>query len=121
MPKSKSRSNGRDAPHPLAALQTLGRIVMLKNKHTVLAAAALATVATIAGAPVSAKDYPVDTVTLTTHSSAGGGTDVFLREMVGHLGPVMGVTFVVKNVTGGSGAKAMAHLASSPTDGSVFY
>jgi putative tricarboxylic transport membrane protein len=65
--------------------------------------------------------YPQDTVTLVTHSSPGGGTDVFLREMVKHLGPIMGVDFVVENVRGGSGAKAMAFLATSPADGSVFY
>jgi len=33
----------------------------------------------------------------------------------------MGVNFVVKNVRGGSGAKAMAALVKSPPDGSVFY
>ena len=66
-------------------------------------------------------DYPHDTVTLITHSSPGGGTDVFLREMVKHLGPIMGVDFVVENVRGGSGAKAMAFLATAPADGSVFY
>ena len=66
-------------------------------------------------------EYPHDTVTLVTHSSPGGGTDVFLREMVKHLGPIMGVDFVVENVRGGSGAKAMAFLATSPADGSVFY
>jgi tripartite-type tricarboxylate transporter receptor subunit TctC len=66
-------------------------------------------------------DYPHDTVTLVTHSSPGGGTDVFLREMVKYLGPIMGVDFVVENVRGGSGAKAMAFLATSPADGSAFY
>jgi len=66
-------------------------------------------------------DYPLDTVTLITHSSPGGGTDVFLREMVKHLGPIMGVDFVVENVRGGSGAKAMAALATAPADGSMFY
>jgi tripartite-type tricarboxylate transporter receptor subunit TctC len=94
---------------------------MLTTKQAALAALAVATSALIAGAPANAQDYPHDTVTLTTHSSAGGGTDVFLREMVGHLGPVMGVNFVVENVRGGSGAAAMAHLAASPADGSVFY
>jgi tripartite-type tricarboxylate transporter receptor subunit TctC len=69
----------------------------------------------------AAADYPVDTVTLITHSSPGGGTDVFLREMALHLGPIMGVTFVVENVRGGGGAKAIAKLATSPADGSVFY
>ena len=71
-------------------------------------------------APVAA-DYPVDTVRLITHSSAGGGTDVFLRRIATTLGPIMGVTFVVENVTGGGGARAMAELANSPSDGSVFY
>jgi putative tricarboxylic transport membrane protein len=66
-------------------------------------------------------DYPHDTVTLITHSSPGGGTDVFLREVIKHLGPIMGVDFVVENVRGGSGAAAMAKLATSPADGSIFY
>jgi putative tricarboxylic transport membrane protein len=66
-------------------------------------------------------DYPHDTVTLVTHSSPGGGTDVFLREVIKHLGPIMAVDFVVENVRGGSGAKAMATLATSPADGSIFY
>lgn len=69
----------------------------------------------------SAQTYPHDTVTLVTHSSAGGGTDVFLREMAGFLGKAMGTTFVVENVTGGSGSNAMAKLAQSPADGSIFY
>lgn len=70
---------------------------------------------------VSAADYPVDTVTLMTHSSPGGGTDVFLREVAVRLGPIMGVTFVVENVKGGGGTKAIAKLATSPADGSIFY
>lgn len=74
----------------------------------------------VAGA-AAAQDYPHDTVTLVTHSSAGGGTDVFLRGMVGFLGKAMGANFVVENVTGGSGANAMAKLATSPADGSIFY
>jgi tripartite-type tricarboxylate transporter receptor subunit TctC len=86
-----------------------------------------ATVAAIIGgvafaAPVSAQEkYPVDTVTLVTHSSPGGGSDVYLREMVQFLGPIMGVDFGVENVKGGSGAKAIAKLATSPADGSIFY
>jgi len=71
--------------------------------------------------PVSAQDYPVDTVTLVTHSSVGGGSDVFLRELAKYLGPALGTNVVVENVTGGSGANAMARLASAPADGSIFY
>jgi len=65
--------------------------------------------------------YPQQTVTMVTHSSPGGGSDVFIRELVRHLGPVIGVTFVVENRPGGSGAKAIAKVAQSPADGSVFY
>ena len=50
-------------------------------------------------------------MTLATHSSPGGGSDVFLREMAPHLSRIMGVTFVVDNLQGGSGAKAMAIIA----------
>ncbi|MBM6583684.1 tripartite tricarboxylate transporter substrate binding protein [Microvirga sp. BT689] len=71
--------------------------------------------------PALAAEYPHKTVKLVTHSSPGGGTDVFLRELIKHLSPIMGVTFVVENVRGGAGAKAMASVAGSPADGSVFY
>ncbi len=71
--------------------------------------------------PAFAAQYPHKTVKLITHSSPGGGTDVFLRELIKHLSPLMGVTFVVENVRGGAGAKAMANVAGSPADGSVFY
>lgn len=74
-----------------------------------------------AAGSASAQEYPINPVTLVTHSSAGGGTDVFLREMSGFLGKAMGTTFVVENVTGGSGSNAMAKLAQSPADGSIFY
>ncbi|MBN9672075.1 Bug family tripartite tricarboxylate transporter substrate binding protein [Roseibium aggregatum] len=71
--------------------------------------------------PANAQDYPVDTITLITHSSPGGGSDVFLREMSSFLAPVIGANVVVENVRGGSGAKAMADLANAPADGSRFY
>lgn len=79
------------------------------------------------GSPASAQSdggkvaYPVDTVTLVTHSSPGGGTDVFLREMIKYLGKYIDASFVVENVRGGSGAKAMAKLATGPKDGSLLY
>ena len=71
--------------------------------------------------PAQAQEYPADTVTLVTHSSVGGGSDVFLRELAKYLAPALGVNVVVENVTGGSGANAMARLASAPPDGSIFY
>jgi putative tricarboxylic transport membrane protein len=86
--------------------------------RALLGAAALVSV-TMTG-PVMA-EYPVDTVRLLTHSSPGGGMDVFLREIGKHLGPIMGVHFVVESVTGSGGAAAMAAVANGPKDGSVFY
>ena len=62
-----------------------------------------------------------DIVRLVTHSSPGGGSDVFLREMVPHLSRIMGTTFVVENLQGGSGARAIAALAGAPPDGRMFY
>jgi putative tricarboxylic transport membrane protein len=60
-------------------------------------------------------------VTLVTHSSPGGGSDVFLRSMAPHLSRIMQETMIVENVEGGSGAKAMAQLARSKPDGSELY
>ncbi|MPT23042.1 MAG: tripartite tricarboxylate transporter substrate binding protein [Starkeya sp.] len=65
--------------------------------------------------------YPHKVVTLVTHSSPGGGSDVFLRELSKYLGKYIGATFIVENVQGGSGAKAVARVAAAPADGSVFY
>ncbi len=66
-------------------------------------------------------DYPVNRVTLVTHSSPGGGTDVFLRALTKHLGGVMKTSFAVENIRGGSGATAVAHVAKGPADGSILY
>ena len=82
-----------------------------------VAAAVLASGLTAA----QAQEYPVDTVTLVTHSSPGGGSDVFLRELSRYLSPYLGANVIVENVSGGSGAKAMAQLAQAPADGSMFY
>ena len=71
--------------------------------------------------PAAQARYPKTVVMLTTHSSPGGGSDVFLREMAPHLARVMGVKIVVDNLAGGSGAKAMAVLSKAKPDGGMFY
>ncbi|MSP48698.1 MAG: tripartite tricarboxylate transporter substrate binding protein [Alphaproteobacteria bacterium] len=87
-----------------------------------LAATALAVGLALLPAPSMAQaKYPVSTVTLATHSSPGGGSDVFLRELVKHLQPILGINLAVANITGGSGAKAMAEVAKAPANGSIFY
>jgi Uncharacterized protein conserved in bacteria len=94
-------------------------IVSLMGK----AAAGLTALALLTATPAFADPapYPVKIVTLVTHSSPGGGSDVFLREMSKHLGKYIDANFVVVNVQGGSGAKAIAHVADAPADGSIFY
>lgn len=97
---------------------------MKKNASAVFAgllSVVLALVAANNALAQSAAPYPHSRVTLVTHSSPGGGSDVFLRDLAKTLGPIMGVNFIVENVTGGSGAKAMAHVAKAKADGSVFY
>ncbi len=83
----------------------------------------LAAVVALAAAPpcTAQTAYPHEVVTLVTHSSPGGGSDVFLRDLARYLGPVMGVKLVVENVRGGSGARAMARLANAPADGRIVY
>jgi tripartite-type tricarboxylate transporter receptor subunit TctC len=82
---------------------------------------ALLGLSTLSGAALAEDAYPVPTVKLVTHSSPGGGTDVYLRELLPYLQPYMGATLVVENVTGGSGAKAMSFVASAKPDGGTFY
>jgi putative tricarboxylic transport membrane protein len=74
-----------------------------------------------AQAAATPENYPHRIVTLITHSSPGGGSDVFLREMSKFLVRYINATFVIENVQGGSGARALSKLATSRPDGSVLY
>src|ERR1700744_1003969 len=65
--------------------------------------------------------YPVRVVTLVTHSSPGAGSDIFLRELTRFLQRYIAANFIVENIEGGSGAKAVSRVATSKPDGSIFY
>lgn len=95
----------------------------MKNISTWIVVLALGASSAAAQSPAtpSPTPYPQKVVTLVTHSSPGGGSDVFLRELVRYLGPALGVDCIVDNVPGGSGARAMAKVANAPPDGSMFY
>jgi tripartite-type tricarboxylate transporter receptor subunit TctC len=80
---------------------------------------AISLIAVGIGSCANTKRTPV--VTLVTHSSPGGGSDVFLRSMAPHLSRILHETLIVENVEGGSGARAMAQLARAKPDGSEFY
>jgi len=89
--------------------------------RTVLIASAALAATTLLSSAQGQSRYPHPLVTLVTHSSPGGGSDVFLRQLARYLGPELGVKFVVENARGGSGARAVAKVVNSPADGSVFY
>lgn len=86
-----------------------------------MGAIALATGLTSSPAHAQPADYPVGRVSLVTHSTPGGGTDVFLRDLTKHLSTVMKTSFTVENIRGGSGATAVAAVAKGAPDGSIFY
>ena len=92
---------------------------MKKTFATLFAAMGFALAAGAATAEPAA--YPHRVVTLVTHSSPGAGSDIFLRELAKQLPKFINATFVVENVNGGSGARAMTKLATSKPDGSIFY
>lgn len=71
------------------------------------AALGLAALALMSGQTALAEPlaYPAKVVTLVTHSSPGGGSDVFLREMSKYLGKYINATFIVENVQGAAGQR----------------
>jgi putative tricarboxylic transport membrane protein len=80
-------------------------------------AAALAATATAMAAQAENK-WPSQQVILVTHSSAGGGGDVMMRNLGRTLETEFGVSTTVDNRVGGSGAVAMSWLATqAPSDG----
>lgn len=66
-------------------------------------------------------EYPHSVTTIVTHSSPGGGSDIFLRTLINYLDEYIDTTFIVENVRGGSSARAIARVAESTPDGSVIY
>ena len=99
----------------------VSRMARCGVRCALVGAVALLTIVAPAQDAPEPSPYPHDVVTLITHSSPGGGSDVFLRELARHLEPLMGVNFVIEHVRGGGGARAMARVANAPADGSVFY
>ena len=91
---------------------------MFKRLFTSFALSALAVTAAQAQTQTP---YPQSRVTLVTHSSPGGGTDLFLREISQVLAPIMKTHFAVENIRGGSGATAVANVAGAKPDGGTFY
>ena len=62
-------------------------------------------------------DWPKSTVTVTLPYNAGGDTDTYCRLMCQKLGDKFGQTFVVVNMTGGSGIVAAKSIMAEKPDG----
>lgn len=63
--------------------------------------------------------YPTKPIVLVTHSSAGAGGDIFLRNLVKHLEPYSKTSMVVENRAGGGGAIALNYVATARPDGYI--
>jgi tripartite-type tricarboxylate transporter receptor subunit TctC len=96
---------------------------MTRGRAARMPIAALVLVALVGSAHVALTQtrYPKNPLTLATHSSPGGGSDVFLREMAPFLSRIMGVTIVVDNLQGGSSSRAMAVVSRAKPDGGLLY
>ncbi len=62
-------------------------------------------------------DWPKGTITVTLPYSAGGDTDTYCRQLFQRLQEKTGATFVITNLTGGSGIVAAMDVMNKPADG----
>src|SRR5262245_54651532 len=82
-----------------------------------VALAALLSAAAPAVAQENPGDYPSRPVTLVVPYAAGGGLDVFARQLAQRLSDRLGKPFVVENRTGAGTAIGSAYVARAAPDG----
>jgi tripartite-type tricarboxylate transporter receptor subunit TctC len=68
-------------------------------------------------APAAAQDYPNRPVTMVVPYAAGGGLDVFARQLAQKLSERLGKTFVVENRPGAGTVIGAGHVAKAAPDG----
>ena len=61
--------------------------------------------------------FPSKTITIVNPYSAGGGADMVSRQLAKELEPILGVSVVVVNKTGGSGAVGTSEVSKAKADG----
>ncbi len=72
-----------------------------------------------AAAGASETDWPTGTVNVTVPYNAGGDTDTYCRALFDRVGKKLGQTFVVTNLTGGSGMVAAMDVMGKKPDGNT--
>jgi putative tricarboxylic transport membrane protein len=65
--------------------------------------------------------YPDRPIEVVVQYGAGGGSDIFVRNLMTPAGKIMGATFNVTNMTGGAGVKASKYVLGQPADGYTIY
>ncbi|WP_229359141.1 Bug family tripartite tricarboxylate transporter substrate binding protein [Halomonas salipaludis] len=90
----------------------------MKTRHTLMAAAALATFQLAAVfTPVVAEEFPTRPVSLVVPWPAGGAYDLAARLMAEYAPEAMSQPLVVTNVTGAAGSTGVRHVADAAPDG----
>lgn len=62
-------------------------------------------------------EYPARQIELIVPQKAGGGTDVFCRQLAAQMSEIMGQPIVVTNITGASGLKGIGEALNAKADG----
>jgi tripartite-type tricarboxylate transporter receptor subunit TctC len=88
----------------------------MSNRHVARIALA-GTLLALATQPVPAQDYPNRPVTMVVPYAAGGGLDVFARQLAQKLSERLGRTFVVENRPGAGTVIGASHVAKATPDG----
>jgi len=65
----------------------------------------------------SAQEWPTRTVNIVVPLGAGGGADIVGRILAANLGPVLGQSVTIENVTGAGGMVGSARVARAAPDG----
>jgi tripartite-type tricarboxylate transporter receptor subunit TctC len=65
----------------------------------------------------SAQEWPTRPINLVVPLGAGGGADIVARILAANLGPVLGQTVMIENVTGAGGMVGSSRVAKAQPDG----
>lgn len=97
---------------------------MLKKKSLVFFAATFVMILALAMQSQAAnkpKDYPSRPIEVVVQYGAGGGSDIFVRQLMMPARRYLGTAINVTNMTGGAGVKASQYVLSQPADGYTIY
>ena len=70
---------------------------------------------------VQGQDYPTRTIEVIAGWGAGGGTDIFSRDITVPMSKILGVSMPVINMPGASSAVAMDYIQKQPADGYTLF